>query len=99
MLAPAPRATLTINPVTYALCSDVSPSVAPPAGSSSAAPAGPLGYIRLATFNTQTADAFTDALAELKVRVAGGSGEGKQRYRLRADKALHSTTDVLEQRH
>ena len=46
------------------LCSDVSPTVGPSGVS------GPLGYIRVATFNGKTAEAFREALISLKVSSA-----------------------------
>ena len=58
------RQKLNVNPVSSALCTDVSASVGP-----SSAGTGSLGYIRLATFNGNTAGAFTQALKSLKVWV------------------------------
>lgn len=60
-------------------CSEVSPSVSGPASATGGG--GSLGYIRLATFNSKTVEAFREALASLKVgagplrsRAVGGRG-------------------------
>ena len=58
------REKISINPVSSTLCSDVSPTVGPSGVS------GPLGYIRVATFNGKTAEAFREALISLKVSSA-----------------------------
>ena len=51
-----------MSPVTSVLCSEIAPVVGPDGAS------GPLGYIRLATFNGKTAEAFRDAVFSLRVR-------------------------------
>ena len=56
------RRQIRINPVSYALCSPASASVG--GGSEGSR----VGYIRLATFNKNTADATRDALLDLKER-------------------------------
>ncbi len=81
LLDPHRRKKLTINPVNSTLCTEVSPSVAGPsstsvAGPSSTSPAASpasssLGYIRVATFNGNTTEAFRLALLSLKEQGAG----------------------------
>ncbi|KAG1678173.1 hypothetical protein FOA52_016110 [Chlamydomonas sp. UWO 241] len=68
----APPKTLTLTrrafivpPVNYSMCGSVAPGVGP------AGVDGPIGYIRIATFNTQTAEAWKDAL--VAVRKAGAT--------------------------
>ena len=55
------RRKIRINPVSYALCSPASASLG---GNSEG---GKVGYVRLATFNKNTADATREALLDLKV--------------------------------
>ncbi|KAF8071053.1 ctpA [Scenedesmus sp. PABB004] len=62
------RQRVSINPVTFATCTGVAPAVLPPG----AAAPGKLGYLRLATFNSNTTAAAQEALAALdKAGVAG----------------------------
>ena len=55
------REKLSVNPVSFEMCSGVAPSVGPSGAS------GPLGLIRIATFNGKTADAFREAYVAVKV--------------------------------
>lgn len=56
------RQQIRINPVSYAMCQPAS------AGLGSGAAGSKLGYIRLATFNSNTVEATKSALLDLKVR-------------------------------
>jgi len=60
------RQRLQVNPVSWARCSRASPSVGPEGSS------GSLGYIRVATFNGKTVQAFKEALNELEEKGMDG---------------------------
>eukprot|EP00951_Prasinocladus_malaysianus_P024796 scaffold215237_cov46-Prasinocladus_malaysianus.AAC.2 len=73
------RQQIKIIPVSYALCGPTSSSVGPGAEGSK------LGYIRIATFNKNTAEATQEALLALKrpchvLLVMSAQREGAQRY-------------------
>jgi len=55
---PLSRKRVVVNPVVWAACSGISPSVG--------APATKLGYIKVSTFSSKTVDAFVEALQELR---------------------------------
>uniref|UniRef100_A0A6S8GX33 C-terminal processing peptidase n=1 Tax=Dunaliella tertiolecta TaxID=3047 RepID=A0A6S8GX33_DUNTE len=67
------RLRVTLNPVTYAACSAVSPSVGGISNGSNSQGDndGKLGYMRVTTFSSKTVGAFQDALQDLRSKGAG----------------------------
>eukprot|EP00983_Pelagomonas_calceolata_P024282 764995-Pelagomonas_calceolata.AAC.2 len=67
------RLRVTLNPVTYAACSAVSPSVGGISNGSNSQGDndGKLGYMRVTTFSSKTVGAFQDALQDLRSKVGG----------------------------